>query len=113
GGREHRGGARLHALYFCGRGNEGALLYVRPRNVVHRKGGDDVAVARDIDWLPAECDEGNNAAQLVATCGQDLRPSAMVECHVACTRPCDVIDKRRGVLSVELFERERHDQKGR
>src|SRR5262249_61776008 len=56
-GCQYRDSPRPHPLYFRGRGNESTLLYFRPGNVVDGKGGDDIAVAREVDRLSAERDK--------------------------------------------------------
>ncbi|MGA9499408.1 MAG: hypothetical protein WBV52_04165 [Pseudolabrys sp.] len=42
---------------FRGRRNEGALLHLRPCDVIDGKSGDNITVTRDVDRLPAKRDE--------------------------------------------------------
>ena len=54
---KHGNGAWIRAMYFGRRRNEGALLHLRPGNVVDGKSRDNITVTGDVDWLPAKRDE--------------------------------------------------------
>src|SRR5262245_36424643 len=80
---KHRRSAWFYTLDFSRSRNEGSLLNLGPRYVVHRKRRDNIAVARDIDRLGPERHERGEATQFVTARGEDLRAPAMVKSHVA------------------------------
>src|SRR5262249_9054539 len=105
-----RGRARIRTTYFGGGTDKRALLDLGPGDVVDRKSRHNVAVARKVDRLPAKRNEGDDTAELGAACGENLRTTAMVECDVARTGTCSVLDKRCGVLGAKFLQCTRHDE---
>ena len=110
GRSEHRRGAWIYAVYFRRGRDECSLLDFGPGDVVNRESRHNIAIARNVDRLPTESNEGLNTAQLGRACRKELRAAALIECHVARSGPCGVVDESGRVLCVEFLQCERQDQ---
>ena len=93
------------AVYLSGGRNERPLLNFGPRDVVDRKCRYNVSVAGNVNGLPSECNKRNDASQLAAARGKNLCPPAMVKGDVSRAGSRRMLDKRGGVLRIQLFQR--------